>query len=328
MDFIAGTTIGSIGPLGLTDLDGDELAAELFGVYLDQILVDGFFHADPHPGNVLLTDDGRVALLDVGMVARVEPEMRAQLIKLLVAVADGHSQDAVSTTISIGEELEGFDEAEFGRRAAELIGRNHALTMRDLQVGTLVAELTRAAGTCGLRLPRELTMLGKTLLNLDEIVRVLDPDFDPNRAIEVETADLMRRTLRDTASTASAVKAALEVKELAEHLPRQLHQIMESLARGELDLNVKGIEEREIMRSVQKLANRLTTGLIVASLVIGAGLIMRVPTDARLFGYPALAIVLFLVAAAAAVSVLVTIYRSDLPQRRRRRSWRETRRNP
>jgi hypothetical protein len=151
------------------------------------------------------------------------------------------------------------------------------------------------------------------------VSRTLDPSFDPNAAIQAETADLMRRKLLRSATPAAIMSAAMEAKQFAERLPGRVNKVMDALAEGELTLNVQGIDEKDIMRGIQKLANRLTTGLIVAALVIGAALIMRIPTDSRLFGYPSLAIVLFLIAAAAAVSVLVSIVLSDLPQRRRRR---------
>ncbi|MDQ1431209.1 MAG: ubiquinone biosynthesis protein, partial [Actinomycetota bacterium] len=93
MDYIPGRNIGALGPLALMEIDGHELAEQLFSAYLDQILVDGFFHADPHPGNVLLTDDGRLALLDLGMVGRIAPEMQDSLVKLLLAVSEGHGQE-------------------------------------------------------------------------------------------------------------------------------------------------------------------------------------------------------------------------------------------
>jgi predicted unusual protein kinase regulating ubiquinone biosynthesis (AarF/ABC1/UbiB family) len=317
MDYVAGRNIGRLGPLALMELDGHELAVQLFSAYLDQILVDGMFHADPHPGNVLVTDDGRLALLDLGMVARVAPEMQDSLIKLLLAVSDGRGQDAAGIAIAVGQKLENYDDEQFRHRASELIARNQSGSMRDFHAGALIAELTRVAGTSGLRLPQELTMLGKALLNLDEIVRLLDPDFDPNAAIRHDTADLMRRKLVQASSPGSVMAAAMEVKEFAEHLPGQVNKVMDALAAGELTLNVKGIDEQDLMRGVQKLANRLTAGLVVASLVIGAALIMRIPTHSRLFGYPTLAIVLFLIATAAALVLLVRIQLSDLPQRRR-----------
>ncbi|MHB1533682.1 MAG: ABC1 kinase family protein [Acidimicrobiales bacterium] len=319
MEYVAGRNIGSLGPHALMDLDGPRLARELFSAYLDQILVDGFFHADPHPGNILVTDDGRLGLLDLGMVARVAPEMQDSLIKLLLAVSQGHGQDAAAVAIDLGQKLDDYDGDRFVRDAVELISRNQGSTMDEIQAGTIVAELTRISGRCGLRLPVELTMLGKALLNLDEVVRVLDPSFDPNAAIEREGTNLMRRKLTQAASPGNVMAAAMEAKEFAERFPGRVNKVMDALAEGELKLRVQGIDEQDLMRSVQKLANRVTSGVVIASLVIGAALIMRIPTSSRLFGYPALAIVLFLMAAAAAAWLLIGIQLRDLPQRRRRR---------
>jgi len=319
MDYIDGRNLSSMGPLGLMEVDGAPLAAALFSGYLQQILVDGFFHADPHPGNVVVTADERLALLDLGMVARVAPEMQDSLIKLLLAVSEGQGQRAADVAIALGQPLEGYDAEQFRRGAADLVGRNQNATMGQIQAGAVVGELTRLAGACGLRLPAELTMLGKALLNLDEIARTLDSEFDPNRAIENESSELMRRKLLQAATPTNIMAAAVEAKEFAERFPHRVNKVMDALAEGQLTLNIQGIDEKDIMRGVQKLANRVTTGLVVASLVIGAALIMRVPTSTRLFGYPALAIVLFMVAAVAAVVLLIAIQISDLPQRRRRR---------
>lgn len=161
-------------------------------------------------------------------------------------------------------------------------------------------------------------MLGKALLNLDEVVRTLDPGFDPNAAMQREGAELMRRKLLQAASPGNAFAAAMEAKEFAERLPGRVNEVMDALAAGKLTLNIQGIDERDIMRSVQKLANRLAAAIVVAALVIGAALIMRIETKSKLFGYPSLAIVMFLIAAAAGLWLLASIVLSDLPQRRRR----------
>jgi predicted unusual protein kinase regulating ubiquinone biosynthesis (AarF/ABC1/UbiB family) len=318
MEHVSGRSVGSLTPLGLTDIDGPALAHQLFSAYLHQILIDGFFHADPHPGNVFVTEDGRIALLDLGMVARIDPDMQDRLIKLLLAVSEGHGKDAADIAAEIGQKLEDYDADGFTREATELIARNRGLAMAEIQAGALIGELTRVAGTNGLRLPPELTMLGKALLNLDEVARKLDPSFDPNAAIERETTDLMRRKLLRAATPANVMSAAMEAKEFAERLPGRVNKVIDALAEGKLTLNIEGIDEQNIMRGVQKLANRLTAGLVVAALVIGAALLMRIETKSRLFGYPSVAIVLFLVAAAAAFGVLISIVLSDLPQRRRR----------
>ncbi len=114
MDWISGRNLAALGPLGRLELDGHDLADDLFRAYLDQILIDGFFHADPHPGNVLLTDDGRLAIIDLGMVARVSQlDTQDALIKLLLAISDGRGADAADVMVSLGEQLPNFDAATF-----------------------------------------------------------------------------------------------------------------------------------------------------------------------------------------------------------------------
>lgn len=188
-----------------------------------------------------------------------------------------------------------------------------------MQAGMIIGQILRAAGEAGLRPPAELTMIGKTLLNLDEVARILDPAFEPNATIERYVEELMHKKMLQSLSPGHVLASAMEVKEFAEKLPRRLNKVMDAVAEGQFTLNVKGIDGKELMRVGQKLANRVTTGVVVAALVIGAALIMPINVGPKLFGYPALAIVLFLLAAAAALWLLLSIVASDVPQLRRRR---------
>ena len=115
MEFVPGRKVTDIGPLRQLELDGAQLADELFRVYLHHVLVDGIFHADPHPGNVLVTDDGRLVLLDIGMVARIPPAYREKLLKLLLALADARPDDVVRAARTMGEELPDYDGVTFQR---------------------------------------------------------------------------------------------------------------------------------------------------------------------------------------------------------------------
>ncbi|HEX7166939.1 MAG TPA: AarF/UbiB family protein [Acidimicrobiales bacterium] len=304
MDFVAGRNLSAIGPLGLMELDGRALGEELFRAYVKQILVDGFFHADPHPGNVQVTDDGRLALLDLGMVARIPGDLRDQLVKLLLAVGENRGGDAATHAAAMSEPLEGYDASEFKRRVTRLVSDHSGATVGQIAAGRVVAELSRTAADCGLRPPPELTMLGKALLNLDEIARTLAPDFDPNAALREEAGDLLRRHVTDLVSPGTVLAAAMEAKEFVEKLPTRVNAVLDTLAEGEIRINVRGIDEHELMRGFQKVANRVTAGLVIAALIVGAAMLMRVETDATLFGYPALAIVCFLAAAVAGVWLL------------------------
>lgn len=304
MDYVDGRKLTAIGPLGRMELDGDVLGEQLFKAYVKQILVDGFFHADPHPGNVLLTRDQRLALIDLGMVARLSPELREHLVKLLLAVGEGRGEDAAEHVIAFSDRLDDFDKAAFTRRVARLVTRNAGVTIDELAAGRVVVEVSRASAECGLRPPPELSMLGKALLNLDEVVRVLAPDFDVNAALRGEAGNLVRHHLSDLMSPGTVLAAAIDAKEFAGKLPSRVNAVLDTLAEGEIRLNVKGIDEHEFMQGMQKLANRVTAGLIVAALIVGAAMLMRVDTKARLFGYPALAMVCFILAAASGFAIV------------------------
>jgi predicted unusual protein kinase regulating ubiquinone biosynthesis (AarF/ABC1/UbiB family) len=323
MDYLEGRNVSALGPLAQLDFDGSDLAEQVFRAYLDQILVHGFVHADPHPGNVLLTTDHRLALIDLGMVTRVSPNMQDELVRLLIGISEGKGSDVAEVMAGMAEHSDDYDSATFERRIVDLVQRNQSVAMGDFSAGVVVGELAQIAGECGLRPPSELTMLAKALLNLDQVASKLAPDFDPNAAIRDHVAEVMRQKLLQSASPGNLLSTAMDAKEFAERLPNRVNKVMDALARGELTLNVQGIDEQELMRGIQKLANRVTAGLVVAALIIGGAMIMRVDTDVKLFSYSALAVVMLAVAAVAGGWLVVTSLRNDLPHdpaARRRRS--------
>jgi predicted unusual protein kinase regulating ubiquinone biosynthesis (AarF/ABC1/UbiB family) len=314
MDFISGAKVTSLSPLTKIDIDGCGLAEELFRAYLQQILVDGFFHADPHPGNVFLTDDGRIALLDLGMVARIAPTLRDQLLKLVIAVSEGQGEQAADQIEKIGEQLEGYDERELRRRVGELVGSVQQATVSELKMGRIVTELSRLAGESGLRIPPELTMLGKTLLHLDEIGRTLDPSFDPNASIRRNSTELLQQRMRQGLSPGNLFASLLEAREFVGKLPERVNKVLDLLSTNSLRLRVDAIDERELISGLQKIANRIALGLVLAALIVGAALLTQVPTPFRIFGYPGLAMIFFLVAVAGGVALAGSIVVSDRKQ--------------
>ena len=316
MTYVPGRKVTSIGGYARTEMvtEGSALADQLFRAYLDQILVHGFFHADPHPGNVSLTDDGRLALLDLGMVARVPSRLQDLLVKLLVAVSAGRGEEAAHLTIEMGTELPDFDEHAFVRGASALVVRNHDLGVAEIDAGTLVMQLSRLSGETGLRLPPELALLGKALLNLDQVARSLDPEFSPSDAIQRHATAIMEQRMRP--SKERLFSAALEAREFIEELPGRLNRVLDATSKGELSVKVDAFDEKELLRGMQQMANRVTMGLVLAALIIGAAMLTRVETDVRLFGYPAVAIVCFLAASLGGAALLWSIAMGDRRTRR------------
>jgi predicted unusual protein kinase regulating ubiquinone biosynthesis (AarF/ABC1/UbiB family) len=245
------------------------------------------------------------------MTARLGPSLQERLLKLLLAIAEGQGEKAADTAIQIGDPRETFDEMQFRRRIAEVVAQQQDATVAKMQVGRVVMQVKQIAADCGIRVPAEMTMLGKTLLNLDLVGRTLSPDFDPNQSIRRNAAELLHRRTMKSLSAGNLFTALLETRELIEKLPTRLNQFLELVATNKLRVKVDAIDEDLLMSGLQKVANRITLGLILAALILGAAMLMRIETTFRIFGYPGFAILFFLLASAGGVALAVQILRSD-----------------
>ena len=307
MDYIQGRKITALTPLARLELEGAELAEQFFHAYLKQMLIDGFFHADPHPGNVFLTEDNRIALIDLGMIGRITPRMQENLLQLLLAISEGRGDEVADLTIKMGEPKEEFDEPGFTRLISDLVVQHQDASLTEIDAGRVAIEITRIAGERGFRLPVEFALIAKTLLNLDQVVHTLDPTFDPNASIRRHATEIMQQRLMQSLSPGNLFTTALEMKGLLEKLPGRINNLLEAIANNQLQIKIDAIDEARLMEGLQKIANRITLGLVLAALIIGAAMLMDIPTSFTLFGYPGLAIIFFLLAAGGALVLAFNI---------------------
>jgi predicted unusual protein kinase regulating ubiquinone biosynthesis (AarF/ABC1/UbiB family) len=311
MDFVDGTKITKLSPIARLELPGKELAGDLFRAYLKQILIDGFFHADPHPGNVFITRDHRLALLDLGMVAYIPPQLQSHLTQLVLAISEGRSDDVVVHAMQVSQRTPSFDEPGFTRAIADLVATQQNRTLEQTEVGKVVMEILTVSGRYGVILAPELGMLGRSLLNLDQAGALLDPQFDPNEAIRDSAAEIVRRRMAQSVSPGRMLQNLIEVKDFAERMPGRVNRILDAVANNEIELRVKAFDEGKLMSGFQKIANRITLGLLMAALIIGAAMLMQVSTTFRIFGYPGIAIIFFSLAAIGGVGLMVQILRDE-----------------
>lgn len=308
MEFVPGRKVTDVGPLGLLDIDGPDLAESMFRFMLRTLLGEGLLHADPHPGNLLVTPDGRLAIIDLGMVARVPRRVQGHLVKLLLHIGEGDGEEVANVLAGMGHPLPDFDAAAFRDDVAHLVAGTVSLGA-ELQAGSVLVELARLSGQHGLRPPAEMSLVGKALLNLDQTVQHLDPSFQPAEAIRANVGAILGAGLAVPAG--SLVASALEAKDFAAALPRRANRIMDSLVNGELAFRVDAFDEDCVMAVAQRLANRLTMGIVFAAITVAAALMMGLEGGPRLLGYPALAVVFFLVAALGGLGLVVWILVTD-----------------
>ena len=172
-------------------------------------------------------------------------------------------------------------------------------------------EVSRNAADNGLFVPSELTLLGKTLLQLDEVGKILDPTFDASASIRRNVGELMLQRMGKHATQGSLFNSLLEMKEFVGGLPSRLDRIMDAIINQELQVTVKSVDAHNAVEGIQKIANRITAGILLASLILGASQLMRVQTSFRIFGYPGLAILCFLSAAAGGFWLVMSIFVQD-----------------
>ncbi len=316
MDFVRGTKVTK------ADTDrlgrrGRELAEHVLDAYIKQVCVDGFFHADPHPGNVLITPDNRIALIDLGMVARVTPPLREQLLRLLLAVGEGNADEASDICLKIGEPKEDFDEPQLRRRVADLVASQQGASVAKIQLGKTVLEIARAAGDSSIRVPRELTMLGKAMMSLDQLGNSLDPEFDPYRYIREHAPALILNQLKRGMNAANFLTRALEISEFMQRMPGRVNKILDRIADNRLEVKVRSFDETRLTEGLQKVANRIAEGLVIAAMIVAAAQLMAVPQPFLIFGYPALSALLFALAAAGVVFLALDVWRHDRTKKKK-----------
>lgn len=296
-EFVRGKKVSKLTPLALIDHDYSVLAATVTRAYLKQVCVDGIWHSDPHPGNVFV-HEGKLILLDFGMISRIGTDLQDEIIKLLLSITENRGRDAAEVCISIGTLGEKFIRDKFVRDISDLVTTYYDADLRRTNTGRIIFALINVANGNDLRLPGELALLAKTLLHLDGITRKLDPDFSPPDAIRDYAQSLITQKIAQKFHPRNLYSPLLDFNELIIELPRRTREILDQAATGKATVNLKFAQMDDLLSGMHKIANRIAIGAIVAALIIASALMMRVDTSATIFGYPALAMLGYLAASA------------------------------
>jgi ubiquinone biosynthesis protein len=261
---------------GLAAERAHELAREFFRAYVQQVTVAGVYHADPHRGNVLLTTDGRLALVDFGLLGRLDDDTRRTLALLLLAVAQNRADDVADLILSLSRVGLGADEPGFVQELRRKLPRYHWRPLSGIRAGEALADLQRISFEYGVGLPTSFALVGKTLAQADSIARVLDPELDPIELMQEDALEVMlgegeRRLEPD--QFFPWVNTQLEP--LA-HMPRRVGRLVNKLETGTFKVGVAPTGLDDIEHHMRSVANRVGGALIVAALLIASALLAQV----------------------------------------------------
>jgi ubiquinone biosynthesis protein len=262
-----------------------ELARQLFSAYVRQIAAKGIYHADPHRGNILLQPDGRLALLDFGLLGRLDDDTRRTIALLLLAIAQNRADDVAALILEVSLTDFASDQPGFVHELRRKLPRYHWRPLSRISTGGALADLQRTAVAHNIRLPTSFALVGKTLAQADSIARALDPDLNPVQALEEEGTELM----------IAEAERRLEPNQLfgyiatqlvpAARLPRRISRVVEGLETGTLKVGVTPTGLGDLERLLRSVANRLGASLIIAGLLVSSALMAQVNDTVSLVGY-------------------------------------------
>ena len=287
---------------GLDDERAAYLAREFFRAYVRQVAAEGVYHADPHRGNVLLTPDGRLALLDFGLLGRLDDDTRSTIAQLLLAIAQNRGDDVAALILSLSQTTLQSDEPAFVAELRRKLPRYHWRPLSGIRAGEALSDLQRMSVKHDIRLPTSFALVGKTLAQADSIARTLDPTMDPVELLRADALELMlSEGERRLAPTEFASYAFTQLAPLA-RLPRRIGQVTDRLEEGTLRIGITPANLDELEAVMRSAANRIGAAIIVAGLLLASAWMARVND--------ALAVVGFLVAAALGLYMLWKILRT------------------
>ena len=256
--------------------------------------------------------DGRVklALIDFGMTARLPGALRNGVVRLLLAIADDRGDEAAGVLVELGETLEGFDRPAYEREIATVVARNHDLTIGDIRAGLVLYEVINLSFDHGLRLPAQLALLAKALFNLDAVSRALDPGYSPIEAIRSYSARVVDERTKRELSPQRLLQMATETGDFLAVLPHRLDLITKRIAQNELGFRVDAPQITTLLAGLQKVANRIFSGLVLTGLLIASAMLLPYKEQLGTIG--------FVIAAALGMYMVASILLHDRRERRER----------
>src|SRR5947207_7851850 len=275
LSFVHGRQLAQVSREELDALDSRSIAKELLSAYLKQLVIDGVFHCDPQPGNSFLADDGRLALMDFGMVGRFDADQKDKIILLLLAFSERLGERVADTYLEMIEIPGDVDRRSFTQDVSALVSRYHDMSGGRMAIGTALLDLTRLAQSHSTPVPTSMTLLGKTMLNLDGTIGVLSPEPDPVQLIRDYMLKVMERRVSGQLSPGRIFAWVLDMKHLFENTPRRADMIIDKLANDQLTVRLEVDHLDDAVQSLNRAANRISISMVMVAIIIGGSFVME-----------------------------------------------------
>jgi ubiquinone biosynthesis protein len=307
-EYLEGIKVSEVEALKEAHINTEKVARNLAGCYLKQIAKFGFFHADPHPGNIVILNDGRIGLLDFGMVGTLREEMKQMGTRLMVAVAKKDSDRISEVLLDMGIAQKKVNREELKNDIEHLMSKYYDVPFDEISIGEVMTEMLEMARKYQIKVPSELALLAKTFITLEGILATLAPEMSIIEMAEPYAKEVIRQTYSIKGITAGLYNSINKIKDYGSSLPRHSLKILEMIERGEIELVLKHEKLDRLISRLDIISNRLSFSIIVASLIMGSSLMAD--QSRRIFMKVPVAELGFVIAGFMGFWLLISIMRS------------------
>lgn len=292
-------------------IDLKSLSNRLASSFLEQVFVDGFFHADPHPGNILATDSGEIELLDCGLVGRLDHENLAGAVRMLIAFEQQDSRILADEILQLGIAQDEVDVRLLTRDLAKVMRTFYGLPSRSVNMGRLLTRVLNVSTRHKIRLPVSFAVLAKVFANIDGICRQLDPDFNFTDIARAYVSRAVRSELRSQNTSNELFRALSSARSFLFSLPEHLDRLMRKLVEGNFRVDLKHQNLDIISDAFRSGSNRMSIAMVVGATIIGSSVIVAAGQGTKSwFGLPSLGILGYSVAMVFGIWLVIDILRS------------------
>jgi ubiquinone biosynthesis protein len=293
--------------------EGKKLATDLVRLMMDQVLLHGFFHGDPHHGNLLITRDAkgrpRLAMLDWGLAGRLSDDDRYVLCDLLMATLGRDAKAVIKAWVEMRVVPATYEDPTLERDVTELLDMVNSQG-EPVTTATVILEMMEIMRQHKLMVPMQYALADKALLEMEGVARSLDPQFRPVEAARPFVWRLYLERWRPDTMAKRFLSHLSDALRLVQNLPRRLENLVSQLERGELSLQLKHEGLVPLTKAIQEGASRVTVGLVVAALIVGSSMIITTGVEPKLFGLPALGVAGYLISGVIGLWLVWSIIRS------------------
>jgi ubiquinone biosynthesis protein len=296
---------------GLSEGNRHLLARQGIQVTLKQVLEDGFFHADPHPGNILVQDDGHFTLLDWGMIGRLTPVTRLRLLDMVHGVLAKDSGVVLENLLLFARHKEVENKDGLEREILDILDIYHSLPLGEVQVGQMLMELTGLLRQHQIQITTDLAMMVKAMVTAEGSARLISPDLNIINEARPTVMRLFRERYSPSTLLGNLRRSLRDFATLYKSLPTQAHTILDKMEKGDFAIRFRHANLSPLQRTLENSANRLTLGLLTSAMIIGSSMIVTTGVKPFLFGYPALGIIGYVLSALFGLWLVIDIIRRN-----------------